>query len=57
MHVHVERGNDEAKFWLDDVMSLVYNFGFRRNEITEIRKQIFANRSRIERKWHEHFSG
>jgi hypothetical protein len=56
MHVHVERGNDEAKLWLDDVISLVYNFGFRRNEISEIRNLIVLNRSRIERRWNEYFS-
>ena len=25
MHVHVPRAEDEAKFWLDDVLSLAYN--------------------------------
>ena len=55
-HVHVERGEHEAKFWLDAVISLVYGGGFRQNEITEIRKLIGDHRTQILRKWHEHFS-
>ena len=56
IHVHVRRAGDTAKFWLDDVISLVYNNGFRQNEISEIRKIIRRNRRRIEAKWNDYFS-
>lgn len=55
-HIHVRCGGRTAKFWLDDVISLVYSFGFRQNEISEIRRIISRNRRRIEQKWDEYFS-
>jgi len=55
-HVHVVRAGDQAKFWLDDVISLVYNHGFRQNEISEVRNIISANREQILERWHEYFS-
>lgn len=54
--VHIRRANDEAKFWLDEVLSLAYNQGFRQNQISEIRRIIESNRGRIEHKWNQYFA-
>jgi hypothetical protein len=42
-HVHVERDDCEAKFWLDPVR-LERSRGFRRNEVNRIRELIEEHR-------------
>ena len=55
MHVHVQRADDNAKFWLGPPVRLAFNDGFRESEMTEIRKTIGMNRRTIKTKWDEHF--
>jgi hypothetical protein len=54
LHVHVERGDDIAKFWLDPVR-LQKSGGFRRPEIVRIAKILEEHQSEIEEAWHEYF--
>jgi len=42
-HVHVERDDAEAKFWLDPVGE-AYNHGFRAAELRTVRELVEANR-------------
>lgn len=53
-HIHVERGECYAKFWLDPV-SLAHSRGFRNYEIVEIKRIIEKNKTLFEEKWHGHF--
>lgn len=53
-HVHIERVDNKAKFWLDPVR-LVYSGGFSRNEISRIQKLVEENQGRLLRSWHEFF--
>lgn len=55
MHVHVEKGDCYAKFWMKP-LSLTRSRGFRQNELHEIRRLIEQHRFVIEEKWNEHFS-
>lgn len=52
-HIHVERDENEAKFWLDPV-SEAYNWGFPAAEIRKIRKLVEENLNTLLRAWHEH---
>ena len=52
-HVHVDRDDDSAKFWLDPV-SLAGNEGFAAKELNMIGRVIEANRESILEAWHEH---
>jgi hypothetical protein len=54
-HVHVERGQSAAKFWLAPV-ELARSRGFRSHEITRIRAIVIEHRVRFEEAWNEHFS-
>jgi hypothetical protein len=56
IHVHVEREQNIAKFWIDPVR-LQRNGGFRRPELIQIAKIIEKNQSDIEEAWHEYFGG
>lgn len=54
MHVHVEKGDSVAKFWLEPV-ELANSYGFNATEINEIRKLVSTHRSTFTTAWHEHF--
>ncbi len=55
-HVHVERDDCEAKFWLDPVR-LGHSFGFGRKEINRIRELIAEHREQLLEGWNEFFHG
>lgn len=55
-HVHVERDNCEAKFWLDPVR-LARSRGFAANEISKIEHLIVQNQQHLLDQWHEFFNG
>lgn len=52
-HVHVERDNCVAKFWLLSA-KLVENEGFATVELRRIAKMVIQNRHCIEETWNEH---
>ncbi len=55
VHVHVERENNVAKFWLNPVR-LHRSGGFRRQELNRLSKIIEDNQSGIMEAWDEYFS-
>ncbi|HET6573198.1 MAG TPA: DUF4160 domain-containing protein [Fimbriiglobus sp.] len=55
-HVHVERDDCEAKFWLDPVR-LERSRGFRRNEVSRIRELIEQHQEQLLEGWNEFFGG
>jgi len=54
-HVHVERDDHVAKFWLDPVR-LQRSGGFGSSEINRIQKVVDENREDLMRSWNEYFS-
>ena len=56
MHIHVEKDNVEAKFWLFPGVRVAYNDGYDARVLRELLGIIEANRDRIERSWNEFFS-
>ena len=54
IHVHVEREDNIAKFWIE-LVRLQRSGGFRRLEIIRIAKIIEENRTEIVEAWHEYF--
>jgi Domain of unknown function (DUF4160) len=55
-HIHVERDDNIAKFWLDPVR-LQNSGGFSRTEINRIQQLVAINREELLRSWHEYFNG
>lgn len=53
-HVHVDRDDSSAKFWLEPV-SLVVNLGFSARELRVIERLVMDHRERLLRAWHEYF--
>jgi hypothetical protein len=54
LHVHVERADSAAKFWLDPVR-LEWSHGFARGELGRIEAFVADNRALLMRAWHEYF--
>jgi hypothetical protein len=53
-HVHVERDDDKAKFWLEPVR-LQSSGGFGRSEINQIQRLVEENREQLLRAWNAFF--
>lgn len=52
-HVHVDRDQQSAKFWLEPV-GLAQNLGFRAHELTAIERVIRENLSVLLEAWYGH---
>ena len=55
-HVHVERDDRVAKFWLDPVR-LESSGGFKRSDLADIHSTVTANRDALLEAWDEYFHG
>jgi hypothetical protein len=55
LHIHVERNDVEAKFWLKPTVKVAYNDGYDARTVRELQSLVEANSSRIARAWNEHF--
>jgi hypothetical protein len=53
-HIHVERNDNKAKFWINPVR-LQNSGGFSRNEINRIQRLVEENREHLLRGWNEYF--
>jgi len=54
-HVHVERDNNTAKFWLNPVR-LQSSGGFRPSESRRIQRLVQEHEIELLERWHEYFS-
>ena len=54
-HIHVERDDMKAKFWLNPVR-LQSSGGFSRSEINRIQQFVEENSEEMLTSWHEFFS-
>ncbi|MBM3145610.1 MAG: DUF4160 domain-containing protein [Chloroflexi bacterium] len=54
-HVHVERAENNAKYWLEPVR-LQRSGGFSRKEINRIQKLVEENQERFLDQWYDYFS-
>ncbi len=55
IHIHVNRGAEDAKFWLYPDVALAYNYGFKAKELAQLAEIIEARRAEIEEAWNDHF--
>jgi len=53
-HVHVDRDDQTAKFWLEPA-ELAYNIGFRAKELRDIRRLVVEHAPEWLEIWHESF--
>lgn len=55
-HVHIEREDKVAKFWLDPIR-LQESGGFSRQEISRIHKLVTEHQDSLREAWNEYFGG
>jgi hypothetical protein len=55
VHIHVDSGDDYAKFWLNPVQ-LAKSIGYNSTEIGKLKKLVAENEQSFKEKWNEHFS-
>jgi len=55
LHIHVERDDVEAKFWLKPEVRLAYNDGYDARRLRGLIELIEANKEQIEGAWNEFF--
>lgn len=53
-HIHVDRDDCSAKFWLEPV-SLAHNLGFSARELRRIEEIVTENRESLREAWRGHF--
>ena len=56
LHVHVEKDDVEAKFWLKPEVHLAYNDGYDARTLRGLMEVVEANKEKIQRAWNEFFS-
>ncbi len=54
-HVHIDRDNLSAKFWLNTV-SLARNRGFSARELRQVERIVRENQRQLLEAWNEYFS-
>jgi len=55
IHVHVERDEMEAKFWLIPEVRVAYNDGYDARTLRMLLGVVEVNKDRIVRAWNEYF--
>lgn len=55
LHIHVEKGGAEAKYWLEPV-ALARNVGFSARELRELEQKITAEHAALKEAWNEYFN-
>lgn len=55
-HVHVDRDDSSAKFWLQPVR-LAYNRGFAARELRQVQELAEQRQAELLEAWHEYFGG
>ena len=53
-HVHVSKGGNGAKFWLDPIR-LAENDGFRRHDLSDIIRILEQHQDELLNAWHGYF--
>lgn len=56
VHVHVEKGDADAKFWLFPEVEVAYNRGYSARTLRLLQQVVAERRSEIESAWNEYFS-
>ena len=56
VHIHVEKGDADAKFWLFPSVELAYNRGYNAKTMRQLERVIEERRDDILELWNDHFA-
>ena len=54
-HIHIDRDNQSAKFWLEPVQ-LARNIGFSARDLRAIERMIVDHQEELQEKWNGYFN-
>ena len=54
-HVHVQRANGEAKFWLQPIIALADSYGLSQKQLNELQNIVEEKQNEIKKSWEKHF--
>lgn len=54
-HVHIKKGENNAKYWIQPSISLAENYGFSSKELSWIETEVYTNIKLIEDTWNDFF--
>lgn len=55
MHIHIEKAEASAKFWIVPGVKEEYSYGFTSKQRKEIKQIILNNVDLLKKAWYEHF--
>ena len=55
IHVHIEKAEGNAKFWLEPTLKEEYSYGFTTNQKKEIKRILENNQEQLKNAWNEYF--
>ncbi len=56
VHVHVRKGTQIAKFWLEPAVQLAESYGFSAPELNKLAGIVQNRKKDIKEAWNEHFA-
>ncbi len=56
LHIHVIKGENIAKFWVEPNIAVAQNYGMNPAELTKLGKIINERKELIREFWNEHFN-
>ena len=54
-HIHVIKEENQCKFWLEPVIEIAENNGFKQHELYEITQLINKNETEFNQRWNAYF--
>ena len=55
LHVHVRKGENVAKFWLEPRIRLAESYGMKPHELNRLQEVVQENAETIKTAWYRHF--
>lgn len=52
LHVHVDKDDCEAKFWIEPAVAVAYDDGFDAKTLRQLLDPVTRNKGRITKAWH-----
>jgi hypothetical protein len=56
VHIHVEKDDADAKFWVFSDVAIAYNRGFSARAIRQLQDVVEIRRDEIVEAWNDHFA-
>ncbi len=57
LHIHVSCSDGEAKFWLEPIVSLAFNYRLSSKQLKQLQEIVEDHKDEIEKSWKKHFKG